>query len=428
MILFTGDTGGLHRVPSSGGLPVQVTKLDASRQETSHGFPQFLPDGKRFLYFISSGDKNMQGIYAGSLDNSEQRVRILGTASKAIYTTAHAGRTGRLLWLQEQTLVAQPFDAGNLRLEGEPELVAESVAMLNVRASFWASDAGLLVYRTRGTINPVKLSWTNCDGKPLGEAIQPDQYGSFQLAPDERRVALGRMHAGYNSDIWVLEFGRAVMTRLTFDEGKESFPVWSPDGKHVAFSSDRSGGILQIRRKSTSGAGEEEPLTSGPSAKNITDWSADGRWILYTEWRDSSMNGDIWVLPLNDGGKPVPAMQTRFRESGGRFSPDSKWIAYESNESGRDEVYVQSFPPTGGKWQVSTQGGSALKWRKDGKEIFYLAGEKLLAAPVRITATGIETGSPVALFSYVPPRRVMAPYDVSADGQRFLLAEQAVGG
>jgi Tol biopolymer transport system component len=437
VILF-GGTGGLLRVAASGGVAAPVTKTDASRHEIAHGFPQFLPDGKRFLYFIQSSDSNVTGVYAGSLDRPEERVQILRTDAKAIYAAPVSGRPGDLLYLRDQTLMAQRFDSGNLRLEGEPAPLAEGVTILQARAAFWVSDAGLLVYRKGSAAPRTKMTWMSRDGKRLEEVGLEDTYGHVRLSPDGKRAAVARQDAtdSRNRDVWLFDFGRAVMTRLTFDPKNDSLPVWSPDGRQIAFMSDRSG-VFQVYRKDAGGGGQEEQLTEGPNPKQVTDWSRDGRYLLYNENAPKTQD-DLWALPVEEAtgssgrgaAKPILVLQTPFRERYAVFSPDGKWIAYESNESGQDEVYVMAFPGVAsapaGKWQVSNQGGNRPKWRGDGKELFYVSpgGTYIVAVAIRSSATGVESDTPRRLFSVpqVPPSGpVPSPYDVTADGQRFLM-------
>jgi Tol biopolymer transport system component len=433
VILF-GTREGLFRVPASGGVPQQVTQLDAARKESGHVLPQFLPDGKRFLYFIQSADPNTRGIYAGSLENPKERVRILATDRTAYYVPPQVGRMGYLLWLREQTLLAQPFDAARLRLEKDPTPLAESVAVSpGVTAAFWASDAGLLVYRTGDVNVKGKLIWMSRDGKRLGEVGKEDRYGSLQISPDGKRVAMGRTDDGGNADIWVFEFGREVMTRLTFDPGMEGGPVWSPDGRQIAYYSQRSG-VRQIYRTDAGGGGQEEQLTNGPNGHNVMDLSRDGRRLLYVE-RGPKMGYDLWALPLEGERKPIAVLQTPFVVDCAQFSPDGKWVAYQSNESGRLEVYVRAFPVSSGQWQVSNQGGIRPKWRADGKELFFLGpgGDKVMAAAIRVTGVSFQSDKPRELFPISPVRSdLRAPYDVTADGQRFLVlqpstAEQGPG-
>ena len=429
VILF-GGTEGLMRVAASGGVPQRLTQRDTARKESQHSAPQFLPDGKKFLYFIASTDPNIQGIYAGSLDKPNERVRILATKRKAYYAPPRDGRTGFLLWLREQTLLAQPFDVKRLRLEGNPTPLAEGVALApTIRAAFWISDAGLLVYRTGDNSRGGRLIWMSRDGKRLGEAGKEDRNASFRLSPDGKRVALGRYDGGENADIWVFEFGREVTTRLTSDPKQDLIliPVWSPDGRQIAFTSSRSG-IRQIYRKDAGGGGQEDQLTTGPNLKSPEDWSRDGRYLLYSEIAPKT-GLDLWALPLNGDRKPVVVLQTPFNEKSGTFSPDGKWIAYDSDASGRPEVYVRAFPVSGDPWQVSKQGGSLPKWRADGKELFYMGADmnKVMAADVRIAGTSFQSDPPRELFPIVPMGfHATSPYDVTPDGQRFLVLETTV--
>ena len=433
-ILF-GAPDGLRRVPASGGVPMLLTKADAAGQEFGHGYPQFLPDGKRFLYFVPSGNPNTQGIYAASLDRPQDRVQILRTGAKAHYAPPVAGHPGYLLWLRDQTLLAQHFDAGNLRLEGDPTPLAEDIALNATRAAFWGSDAGLLAYRNGVNYGNAKLVWIGRDGKRLEIAGPEDNYDSLRFSPEGKRVAVGRSDQGGYDDIWLLEFSRGVFTRFTFDPKDDTEPVWSPDSRQIAFSSNRSG-FYQIYRKDSAGAGQEEQLTSGLDNKVASDWSRDGRYLLYTE-RAPRNGNDLMALPLEGERKPMVVLQTPFNEGGGVFSPDGKWIAYQSDESGRYEVYVRAFslaaPAAGGKWQVSTQGGTRPRWRGDGKELFYLAqldsgrSARMMAAGIRMTATGVETDTPRELFTLFASPGVASPYDVTPDGQRFLAEELSAG-
>ena len=344
VILF-GAAEGLFRVSASGGVPQQITQWDAARKELGVGVPQFLPDGKRFLYFIQSMEPNTQGIYAGSLDNPKERVRILATDRKAHYVPARDGRTGFLLWLREQTLLAQPFDAAKLRLEGDPTPLVEEVGLgPPIRAAFWASDAGLLVYRTGEANAKGKLLWISRDGKRLGEAGKEDRYASIRLSPDETRVAVSRFGDDGTSDIWVLELGREVIRRLTFDPKSDGMPVWSPDGRQIAYYSDRSG-VRQIYRKQADGGGQEEQLTKSPTSKIVSDWSRDGRYLLYFDYEVAALTRgrDLWALPLEGERKPLAVLQTPFAEWNVQFSHDGKWIAYQSNQSGRDRSTCGRF-------------------------------------------------------------------------------------
>jgi Tol biopolymer transport system component/predicted Ser/Thr protein kinase len=420
-VILIGGQDGLRRVPASGGASVLLTKVDASRQEGGHGYPQFLPDGKHFLFFIA-GSPNTQGVYGASLDRPQQLLQIVRTNAKAMYTAPVVGRPGYLLYLREQTLLAQRFDVGKLHLESEPVPVAEDVAVNGIRrAAFWTSDAGLVVYRGGQGGAKSKLVWMGRDGKRLEQAGQEDFYGSLRLSPDGKKVALGRSDGNAAEDIWLFEFNRSVMTRLTFDSRGNGEPIWSADGRQITLRSVRSG-VSQLYRKDASGGGPEEQLTKGPNPKRNDDLSPDGRNLLYNQ------AGQLWVLPLGGDGKPVPLSQTSsFAEDFGQFSPDGKWIAYQSYESGRYEIYIRAFPLSAGKWQVSNQGGTFARWRGDGKELFYISSNnKMMAAGVQTSATSVETDTPRELFPVSTPGPLGYPYDVTADGQRFLVLE-AVG-
>jgi len=224
------------------------------------------------------------------------------------------------------------------------------------------------------------------------------------------------------ANIWLLEFARSVLTRLTFGTKADYYPVWSPDGRQIAFSSNRSG-VFQIYRKDVSGGGQEEQLTSGPNDKLITDWSRDGKYLLYTQI-DPKTSLDLWVLPPDGERKPMPVLQSPYIESAGQFSPDGKWIAYHSTESGRFEVYIRAFPSSAGKWQISNRGGAIPQWRADGKELFYVSPDlKMTAVTIRASAAGVEADTPRELFT-APVAGLISVYDVAADGQRFLLVER----
>ncbi|HEV2202187.1 MAG TPA: protein kinase [Bryobacteraceae bacterium] len=426
VILF-GEPDGLHRVSASGGVPALLTRSDAARQEGGHGYPQFLPDGKHFLYFVESANPNTQGMYANSVDRPQDRALVVRTAAKALYAPPVDGSPGALLWIREQTLLAQRFDAANLRLEGDPTPIAEDLSLNGPRAAFWTSDAGVLAYRT-GIAQKTKLVWIARDGKRLGEAAPEDVYSSLRLSPDGKRLAIGRRPSlsTANADVWLLEFARNTWTRFTFDPMTDLAPAWAADGRQIAFNSNRSGSF-QLYRKDSGGAGQDEQLTGDPGDKGLTDWSRDGRYLLFEEVGGKTSR-DLWALPLEGERKSVPVVQTPFDDLAGRFSPDGKWVAYVSSESGRLEVYVQAFPgaPSAprGKWQVSSQGGVAPVWRGDGRELFFLSPDvKMMAAGIRPATTGVEMDTPRELFATAATRFTNSPYDVTADGQRFLVEE-----
>lgn len=270
------------------------------------------------------------------------------------------------------------------------------------------------------------MAWIGRDGKRLGVVGSPGDYLAPRLSPDARRVALQRSVSG-NLDVWLFEFGRGVLTRLTFDPGFDNVPVWSPDGSQVAFSAAR-GGPFNLFRKEADGARQEERLTRSQNPQHVYDWSPDGRYLLYRE-TDPQTRGDLWVLPLGGDRRPVPFLRTPSDEMHAQFSRDGKWIAYSSDETGRYEIYVQPFQGAGsgpgGKWQVSNNGGSQPRWRGDGRELFYLSGGKLMAVAIREGTKGIETESARELFPIQARQGYRYDYDVTADGQRFLVLAPA---
>jgi serine/threonine protein kinase len=418
VIVFGPNAGGpLYRISAAGGPSTPVTTLDATRNQTVHSWPHFLPDGRHFLYLARSAQRENSAIYVGSLDSNDSKFLV-----NADSTPAYAP-PGYLLFLRERTLMAQPFDAGKLQLTGEPFPIAEQVGFnsANGRGFFAVSENGVLVYRSN-VLADTQLTWFDRTGKQIARVGTAGQINGLALSPDDKRVAVVRLDTQTgNSDLWVIDEARE--TRFTFDPANDASPVWSPDGNRIAFNSNRSG-VADLYLKSSSGAGNEELLFKSSNPKGPHDWSADGRFLLYGEL-DPKTNGDLWVLPLFGDQKPIPFLQTPFSESGGRFSPDGRWIAYSSNESGTFQVYVQSFPPSGGKWMISTNGGTQPRWRHDGKELFYLGYDrKLMVVGVKEDANKFEAGSPQALFEmrvivgFVVP---ISSYEITRDGQRFLV-------
>jgi len=327
----------------------------------------------------------------------------------------------------EDTLMAQPFDADRLELTGEPALVAEGVgAGAGGGGAFAVSENGLLAFRI-GQLPRTQMAWYDRAGKQLGlvgERVAP--YDDPELSPDGRRLAFEIQDENSRTwDIWIMDLLRGNSTRFTFDPRNDSLPHWSPDGNMIAFGSER-GGAANLYQKPSSGAGNEEVLLQSGANKRPLDWSSDGRYVIYSN--DGAQTArDLWVSPLFGDRKPFPYLQSQYEEYHARVSPDGRWMAYVSNESGRYEVYVQSFPEPRGKWLISTNGGVQPRWRHDGRELFYIAlDETLMAVPVR-GETALEAGTPVVLFdtnlaygTTVTFARAQQ-YDVSPDGQRFLV-------
>ncbi|MDQ3254066.1 MAG: protein kinase, partial [Acidobacteriota bacterium] len=418
VIIFSlGPGEGLYRISAAGGEPSPLTTPDRSRQENSHRWPQFLPDGRSFLY-LSTGPPESQGVYLGSLDSKETR-RLLPTDSSALYAPP-----GYLLFRRAGTLLAQAFDPQKLELTGEAFPLPEQVG--GAAGSFYTyltvSQNGMLACHT-GNSDQVQLAWFDRGGKQVGVTGSPGDYINLALAPDGKRVAFDSVDPQtMNRDLSLLELARGTPMRFIFDPATDWFPVWSPDGSRLVFSSNRAG-LPDLYQKAASGAGSDELLLKSSNAKLPTDWSRDERFILYLTL-DPKTKEDIWVLPLEGDRQPFPLLQTEFNEAQARFSPNGKWIAYTSDESGTLQVYVQSFPATGAKWPVSTSGGDQPRWRRDGRELFYLAADgKLMAVEVKTEGT-FEAGVPKPLFETRIPH-VAGPsaisYAATGDGQRFLV-------
>ena len=423
------------RVSAAGGVPTLLTTI-GGRNEV-HTFPSFLSDGQHFVYLRAPENP---GIYVGSLDTKPEQQsskRILATSLMAVYAPSADADTGRLLFMRDGSLMTQLFDERKLEAMGEPVLVAEQVGSFLLSATFSVSASNVLTYRAGKTATPVSgLGWYDRQGKDLGYAGQPGTfaYTDLALSPEGTRVATTRVYpsASTSEEIWLLDLARGVSVRFTFDVAPDFAPIWSPDGTRIAFSAVRSGGT-GIYQKSANGAGKEQPLVATTNdAKFPNDWSRDGRFLLYTQ-QDARTNADSWVLPLTasgtPSGTPAPFANTEFGESAGQFSPDTHWIAYASDESGRSEIYVQPFPvPAGGgsKTSVSRDGGNQPRWRRDGKELFYLSFDGKLMAVDVTEGRVFKVGTPKPLFQ-APATSIQSrtarngwAWDVISDGQRFL--------
>jgi len=333
---------------------------------------------------------------------------------------------GHLLFLRGTTLVARPFDARRRELTGEPVPVAEEVGNNGTIFGFFAaSENGTLAYRSAGPAN-IQLSWFDRGGKLLGQVGDPAPYLDYvALSPDQTRAARGETTAlSLNADIWLLEFARGRRTRFTFNPARDYYPVWSPDGAHIAFSSSRAG-RYDLYRKASNGTGNDELLLMSAENKRPMSWSSDGRFLLYTAVAPKTKS-DLWVLPMQGDRKPFPLLVTDYNQSWGRFSPDSRWMAYQSDESGTDEIYVQPLDlssATGvslgaGKTLISKGGGMRPIWRRDGKELFYEAPDRKVMAVEVTTKPALQAGVPQPLFQ-VPDANIV--WDVSTDGKRFLI-------
>jgi len=432
-IILFGSAAGLQQVSASDGGVEPLTEVDHAQQETGHGYPQFLPDGDRFLYFVASRDPNVRGVYASSLSDSSQRTLVIRTAAKAVYVPPRAAYPGYLLWLQDRTLVARRFNPDSLEFEGDASTVAEDINLGNtytVRASFWASEAGLLTYFAEDVSALKRIVWMTRDGVELGEVAPEGAYSRLALSPDGERLAVSLNEVSGsggepNLEIHVIELASGRRNKVTLHPAQDDWPTWSPDGKEVAFSSDREGGVLQIYRKDASGFGEAERLTDGPNPRRVYDWSPDGLFLACTEYNPDT-GWDAMVLPLEDDRRPIPLAQRESRLSAPEISPDGQLVAFYDDYSGVRELFVQPFPGTEGVSQdplmISSGGGNFAKWRDDSKELYYqsLDGD-LMAVTIDAGSQGIQRGTPRELLTGLQLRLASMQFDVSRDGERFLL-------
>jgi len=437
-----GSLGPLQQVSAAGGIPTPLTALDHSRNEQYHVFPAMLPDGHHFIYWRASIPQENGGIYVGSLDakpEQQSTKKLLPDATPAVYVPSPlAGDApGFLLFVRgaEQssaasggTLMAQPFDSKRLELSGEAVSIAEQVL---ARGGFSASATGVLAFGIGGIQGSTQLAWYDQKGNVLSTAGETGEYQSLALSPDQTRVAYERA-----LDLWLFDFARGVNTKFTF--GNPSYtPAWSADGSRIVFMSVRGNG-WGIYQKASNLAGQEELLFQSPDPKGQPpDLTHDGKFLMYNALSSDGKQGDLWILPMSGPAadrKPRSFLRTEFEEGAGRFSPDVRWVAYQSNQSGKTEVYVLPFDESnpgssaaGGLHQVSKDGGRDVHWSGNGKELFYLAPDGYLMS-VEVNAAGgaFQTGAPQRLFK--SPGAGRGSWDVSGDGKRFLIAAPPASG
>jgi len=420
VIVFTPDARsglGLYRVSASGGTVTPVSSLDKSRAELSHRWPMFLPDGRHYLYMATNfaGRKGVDAIFVGALDSNEKRF-VVEAAANAAYAAP-----GYLVFYRDKALLAQRFDLKQFALTGEPITILDDIQYQPQvkRAVFGASEKGLLAAQSWSGVALSQLLWLDRKGKELGVVGKPDVYGNVFLAPNGKSVAVSMMDiASQNTDIWAYDLQRGSSKRLTFDPAADSVPIWSPDAARLIFASNRLFSFNNLYVKNSDGTQEEKSILQGDVDKFPSDWSRDGKYILYTQ------DTDLWSVTLPEL-KSSLFLKAPSVLRNGQFSPDGKWVAYASNETGKWEIYVTSFPEPRGKWQVSAGGGEQPRWRGDGKELYYLSPDgKMMATPVT-TGANFDASTPVALFQTTPRQPVpiydLFVYDVSRDGQRFLI-------
>jgi Tol biopolymer transport system component/predicted Ser/Thr protein kinase len=430
VIVFAPEAAGaIQRVAAAGGVPADVmTRITGFRSQ-----PVFLPDGRHFFY-ASVGAAEAIGVFVSSLDGppgkSESR-RVLPDSSGVVFARPERnGRSGHALFVRENTLMAAPFDPASAQVVGDVFPVADGVSLGT--ASYLpatVSENGVLLYSAGGSgAGASQLGWYDRAGKSLGPVGAPgaDQYHA--LSPDEKAVVFAR-GTGNRTDLWVRDLSRGAETRFTSDASRNVLPFWSPQGDRIVFTSARKG-TYNLYQKAASGSGQDELLLPNSSNDLPSQWSRDGRFIVYSEGSPKNKL-ELWVLPTDGAAadrKPIPFLRTEFNQGFGQLSPDSHWMAFTSDRSGRREVYVRPFPPGDGEWTISIAGGQAPRWRGDGKELFFEAADgKMMAVPV-IAVLGakpsFEAGAPVALFDahiMQSPGSLGFGYEVTADGKRFLI-------
>jgi eukaryotic-like serine/threonine-protein kinase len=420
MIVFASDfQGALVKVSAQGGLTAPATVLDKT-VHTTHRWPWFLPDGKHFIFFATNhtgGDPKRNGVYFGSVDNLETRL-IVATDSAAQYAS------GYLLYRANTALVAQPFRPQKGILSGSATALVNSVREdVGVwRSIFSVSENGVMVYQAGSAASAnSRLVWFDRAGKALDE-YDPHEATiiDVRLSPDGKRAAFASAVG-----VWVLDLERKSKTRITFDQQVVREPAWSPDGKTIAFSAPvtTGGGNVEFRSKAADGSGTEKTLFAEQNNYHYPGWSPDGRYLTYL-WGDGEKMVSLWIRPANGDGKPAAIVQPPSAQSNlqaYRISPDGRWVAYVSNESGQPEVYITSFPEGKGKWKVSSSGGFYPAWRGDGKELLYAnISDDFFACPVNMKASEIEVGTPQHLF-HTPMPAIGTPFDVSYDGKHLLV-------
>jgi serine/threonine protein kinase len=414
IIYKLANTQTLLRVPAQGGTPVAASELDVSRQEDSHNWPWFLPDGKHYIFLAHSSSPEHTGIAVGSLDSKQHRF-LFPNDTNAAYAS------GYLVYVSGGYLLAQKFDVDRLEPVGEAVRIAEQVSAVlhNYHGTFAVAQTGTLLY-FRGATGGSQLILRDRSGKTLGVLGPAARYVCPRVSPDGKQLAVGIEDDAGKSDIWLLNFDRGTRTRLTFDPGSAEVPTWAPDGTKIYYASTRAG-QTHIYARLANGAGTEEAILNTPGVVAYpSDISSDGRYLVYDHNEGSGRA--IWTLPLFGDRKPSPLVQNNFGSVVPKLSPDGKFVAYMGNDTGRYELYLTPFPGGGAKWQVSEHGGNVPLWRGDGKELYYQSGNDLVAVAVREVGSGVELGNPQRLFAISPVSGNNGPYELIArDGSKFLI-------
>jgi Tol biopolymer transport system component len=414
VILFDGAlTDSIRQIPADGGEVTPATRIDRARGELYHAWPTFLPDGKRFLFLAGRSGIQASMLKLGRLGSLESK-EIGPIPSRVEYSPS-----GHLLYVQDGTLMARPFDAATARFTGGPFPVAEGALAVGDLAHISVSNTGAIAYGVGAGGDQAVLTFVDRNGRTLSQLGAPAAYGNPVLSPDGTRAAYELPDPSrLSADIWVRDLRRGIAARVTFDGAV--WPTWSPDGKRLAYSTT-GGGAYAVLARASDGTGSVDTLYRSNVPAGPTCWSADGKSLFLGRY-DSYYQ--LWVMPPIPGAKATCVQQTRFNDFNAQLSPDGRWLAYSTNETGRMEVFVQAYPGPGGKWRISTAGGGAPRWRADGRELFYRGPEgALMAVPIRAEGMGLDAGTPVILFQRRSPGAFpfRSSYDASPDGQRFLV-------
>jgi DNA-binding winged helix-turn-helix (wHTH) protein/Tol biopolymer transport system component len=413
-LMLFADSGSIFSVPAGGGTPAAVLAPDGGRGETALRSPQFLPDGRHFLYTVAGTDPAQSGTFIGDLESTE-RTRLLDASGLSVTFAPPS----HLLYVQDRVLMAQRLDLTRLQLTGEPRALSGNVSPTTVIS---ASSTGVLAFG--GGTTGEALAWFDRSGTRLSTLTMAPVLNNVTLARNQRQV-LGSNTDPTQAGTWLVDLERDAATRIVADGGAS---VWSPDGQQIAFTANRQSGAGEIYLRTALDRPDDELLLATDQPKIVNDWSRDGRYIVYVA-ADPRGQQDIWLLPRQGDRMPVPFARTEASEIQAQVSPDGRWITYSANESGSWHVYIQSFPQPGARFTVDSNGGSAPQWRPDGQELFYLAPDyTLMAVDVRADGGTLEIGRAAPLFrapllgSLTDVRNY---YTVSTDGRRFLMKSLA---
>ena len=424
-IIFAPNSNtGIHVIDASGGATRQITTPNPEIPDGSHRWPCFLPDGEHFLFVVWSNDLTAQeqhgGVYLASLSDGDEPVKLVSEASSTAYAPP-----GYLLVVRDDSLLAIPFDADQRKVTGDAVVIATGVQRIGGTAYsvFTVSTEGTLVYSGGQVYLPSELNWYDRAGDVTPGPLEPNSYYSLRLAPDGRHAAISIPGTSGDGEVWIVDLTRGVRTRLVHGSSSYNDPVWSADGDTVLYSSQEKGNV-DFYLRPADGSGKAEPLLADDQDKQVLDWSRDGKQVAYWPIGVGMGTPDVWVYSL-ETGKSEPVITGESSYSHARFSADTRWISYASNDSGRTEVFVQELTGEGGmhggaRWQVSTAGGEFSHWRDDGREIVYVdPDQRVMAVSVDVRKGQLVLGTPRELFTV---EEKIVEIDVSGDHERFLLA------